>query len=131
MNDVMGNRISIDADAINRMLDEKTEIKLLLSNCVSCGLCSGTCFYYKKTKDPESTPSYKALNSMGLLFRKKGKISPQDLDRIKSLIWGKCVLCGQCRCPIGVSIPYIIAWARAICRSQGVCENYADSPMGA
>ena len=75
-------------------------------------------------------PSYKVLNSLGTLYRKKGKVSEAQLQRMTELIWKNCVLCGRCYCPVGIDIPNMIAFARSILRSQGICGVYPHS-MGA
>ena len=121
----------IDTNRIRSMLDEKKEMKYFLSICASCGECAESCFYYVNTDDPESSPAYKALNSLGFLFKRRGMVSIDELEQMKKLIWGKCVLCGRCYCPFGIEIWRMIAWARAICRSQGVHEEYEQFPRGA
>jgi Fe-S oxidoreductase len=91
-------------------------------------MCAESCFLYvNKDKDPTYMPSYKAIHSLGKMYRKKGKVSRTELEEMKDLIWNKCVLCTRCYCPVGISIPSMIAWARSICRSQGVYKEY-DQP---
>ncbi|MCP4130926.1 MAG: (Fe-S)-binding protein [bacterium] len=119
-----------DPAVIKKMLKQKKRMKVFLSMCASCGTCADSCFYFRKHKDPKSTPAYKALNSLGRIFKKKGKVSLSDLENMKELIWGKCVLCRRCSCPLGIDISAMIAWARAICRSQGVYEQYDKSVKG-
>lgn len=121
---------SVDTDVIKEMLNEKREMKEFLKICASCGLCAKSCFYYQNTGDAMSTPSYKAVNSLGLMYKKRGKVTREELYEMSKLIWGKCVLCGRCYCPLGINISSMIAWARAICRSQGVYEDYSGSSMG-
>jgi Fe-S oxidoreductase len=121
----------IDFNAIRAMLKEKGELLISFSQCMACGLCAESCFIYRNSRDPMAAPSYKAINSYGVFVKKKGRVSLPDMHAMTKLLWGKCVLCGRCRCPLGVSIPSILAWARSICRSQGVCEDYASAPRGA
>jgi predicted aldo/keto reductase-like oxidoreductase len=73
-------------------------------------------------------PSYKVLNSLGTLYKKKGQVSREQLESIKELIWGNCALCERCYCPIGIDIPFMIAFARSILRSQGIDGARLDSP---
>jgi heterodisulfide reductase subunit C len=75
-------------------------------------------------KDPKYMPSYKFLNSVGVLYKKKGNVDKQDLGEMRDLVWERCVLCTRCYCPIGIDIPDMLALARRICRSQGVYPQY-------
>jgi len=112
----------IDTDKIREMLNRrKGKMKRLLSHCVHCSICAESCFLFMAhRKDPQYMPSYKAINSLGTLYKKKGKVSREALEKMKGIVWRNCVLCGRCYCPIGVHIPSMIAFARTICRSQGV-----------
>jgi len=65
-------------------------------------------------------PSYKAIYSLGKLYKKKGKLDRKLLTEMKGIVWRNCVLCGRCYCPIGIHIPSMIAFARSILRSQDV-----------
>jgi heterodisulfide reductase subunit C len=69
-------------------------------------------------------PAYKAINSVGKLYKKKGKVSRAQLKEMEEIIWKNCVLCERCYCPLGIDIPGMIAFARRICRSQGVYGVY-------
>jgi heterodisulfide reductase subunit C len=69
-------------------------------------------------------PSHKVINSIGIFYKKKGKVTRAELEDIKEIIWKRCVLCTRCYCPLGIDIPSMIALARRICRSQGVVYNY-------
>jgi len=65
-------------------------------------------------------PSYKAIHSLGKLYRKRGNVDRKLLTGMKGIVWRNCVLCGRCYCPIGIHIPSMIAFARSILRSQDV-----------
>ncbi|MEZ4528215.1 MAG: (Fe-S)-binding protein [Desulfobacterales bacterium] len=115
----------VEDSAICNMLDQKKNMEFFLSVCVGCGMCAESCFLYvNNDRDPSYMPSYKAVHSLGKLYRKKGKVSRAELEEMKDLIWNKCVLCTRCYCPVGISIPSMISWARSICRSQGVFREY-------
>lgn len=115
----------IDTAKIAAMLDGKKEkMKLLLSFCAHCSLCADSCFLYRNHKDPKYMPAYKAINSLGRLYKKKGKVDRALLKEIEEIIWKNCVLCERCYCPLGIDIPAMIAFARSICRSQGVYGVY-------
>ena len=119
----------IDTIKLREMLDrQKGKMKLLLSFCVHCGLCAESCFLYMgHGKDPKYIPAYKAIHSLGRLYREKGKIDRAFLEEIREIIWRHCVLCMRCYCPLGIDIPSMIAMARSICRSQGVYGIYPHS----
>lgn len=120
----------IDREEIKRMLDQKKgKMKRLLSHCVHCSLCAESCFLFMAhDKDPQYMPSYKVIQSLGKLYKKKGTVNREFLERIKGIVWRNCVLCRRCYCPIGIDVPSMIAFARAICRSQGVYPQQDGVP---
>jgi Fe-S oxidoreductase len=75
-------------------------------------------------------PSYKMVHSLGRLYRKRGKVSRGQLEEMKELVFKNCALCGRCYCPFGIDIPNVIAFARAILRSQGIYGMYPHSVGG-
>lgn len=111
---------------IRAMLDrQRGRMKLCLAACAGCSLCAESCFLFRnKDGDPRYMPSYKVLKSLGTLYRKRGKVSRAQLEQMKELVWKNCVLCGRCYCPLGIDIPNMIAFARSILRSQGMCGVY-------
>jgi Fe-S oxidoreductase len=112
----------VDTKQIKEMLNRKKgKMKRYLSYCAHCSLCAESCFLYMEHhKDPQYMPSYKAINSLGKLYRKRGKVDRKLLTEMKGIVWRNCVLCGRCYCPIGIHIPSMIAFARSILRSQDV-----------
>ena len=112
----------VDTKQIKEMLNRKKgKMKRYLSYCAHCSLCAESCFLYMEHhKDPQYMPSYKAINSLGKLYRKQGKVDRKLLTEMKGIVWRNCVLCGRCYCPIGIHIPSMIAFARSILRSQDV-----------
>jgi len=120
----------IDREEIKRMLDQKKgKMKRLLSHCVHCSLCAESCFLFMAhDKDPQYMPSYKVIQSLGKLYKKKGTVNREFLERIKGIVWRNCVLCRRCYCPIGIDVPSMIAFARTICRSQGVYPRQDGVP---
>jgi Fe-S oxidoreductase len=96
-------------------------IRLSLQACVHCALCAESCFKFRQSGgDPSYTPSYKAINSIGKIWRTRGRLSDEEYEDIRELVWDKCVLCTRCYCPVGISIPSLIAAARSACREKGV-----------
>jgi len=119
----------VDTGQIRRLLDaKKGKMKRLLSHCAHCSICAESCFLYMSHDgDPQYMPSYKVINSLGRLYRKKGKVDRDFLEGIKSIVWRNCVLCRRCYCPIGIDIPSMIAFTRSICRSQGVYPLFDET----
>ncbi len=120
------NMKTVDTKKIKDMLKmKKARMKLSLSACASCSICAESCFLFmSKDKDPQYMPSYKVVNSLGKLYKKRGKVDRLFLEKMRDLIWKNCVLCERCYCPFGIDIPGMIAFARSICRSQGISGVY-------
>ena len=117
---------AITAHRISRILTRNREmIQLSLQACMHCALCAESCFKFQSSGgDPGYTPSYKAINSIGKIYRRKGRLSEAEYREINELVWDRCVLCMRCYCPVGVSIPSLIACARSVCREKGVFRTY-------
>ena len=113
-------------ERVRRILARKRGmIRLSLSACVHCAICADSCFKFRQSgNDPTVSPSYKAINTIGRIWRRRGRLSPAEYERIRELAWDKCVLCMRCYCPIGISIPSLIASARSVCREMGVSRTY-------
>ena len=122
----------INVDQIRTLLKEKeTGMKLRLAACAGCTLCAESCFMFMnkgKKQDPQYMPSYKVLNTLGKLYRKRGKVSRVELEQMRKLLWGNCALCERCYCPLGVDLPNMIAFARKILRSQGIDADAQQLP---
>jgi Fe-S oxidoreductase len=116
---------------INNLLSrQKKMIRLSLFVCVHCSICSDSCFLFRAHKnDPAYTPSYKAINSIGKIFKTKGDLPDKEYKDIADLVWNKCVMCTRCYCPIGISIPSLIAMARNICREKGFYRTYDEKEV--
>ena len=112
----------VDTGQIKALLKKKKRtMKLRLAACAGCTLCAESCFLFmKKGKDPQYMPSYKVLNTLGRLYRKNGKVTRTELEKMRDLLWKNCMLCERCYCAIGVDLPDMIAFARRILRSQGI-----------
>ncbi len=122
------NTTEIDIAPIQELLDHnKAKMKLWLRACAHCSLCADSCFLYTtKGHDPIYMPSHKAINSIGTLYRKKGKVDRRTLEEIGDIAWNRCVLCTRCYCPFGIDIPEMITLARNICRTQEVYRRYDE-----
>jgi Fe-S oxidoreductase len=111
---------------IGRIVDKKRSmIRLSLQSCMHCAICADSCFKFRQSgSDPTYSPSYKAINSIGKIARKRGKLTDREYEDIRELVWDKCVLCMRCYCPVGISIPSLIAAARGACRERGIQRWY-------
>jgi len=120
----------VDVNLIREMLDRKKgRMTFCLSACAGCTLCAESCFLFRNHDgDPRYMPSYKVLNSLGKLYKKRGKVTRAQLEEMKDLVWRNCVLCERCYCPLGIDLPNMIAFARSILRSQGICGVDLPSP---
>ncbi|MEI6807524.1 MAG: (Fe-S)-binding protein [bacterium] len=115
-------KAKVDSDTIVEILDQKKgRMRACLDACAACSLCAESCLLYReKNNDPQYMPSYKVINTLGRLYRKRGRVSREELEQMQQLLWSNCVLCGRCYCPFGIDIPNMIAFARSILRSQGI-----------
>ena len=111
---------SVDSKTIKEMLDHKSYMREMLNACTSCGLCADSCFFYKNTGNRKTVPSYKVRKTIGRLFSSGGRVNRKELEAMAVLLWGHCALCRQCYCPMGIDLSSIMAWGRAICRSQNI-----------
>jgi succinate dehydrogenase/fumarate reductase-like Fe-S protein len=112
----------IDLEQIRELLESKKgRMTFCLSACAGCTLCAESCFLFRKhEEDPRYMPSFKVLNTLGMLYKKKGKVSREQLEQMKELLWKNCMLCERCYCPLGIDLPNMVAFARSILRSQGI-----------
>ncbi len=122
----------VDEKKIRELLrQKKSRMKFCLTACASCSLCAESCFLFMShDKDPHYMPSYKVINSLGRLYKKKGRVSRARLEEMKELVFKNCVLCGRCYCPFGIDIPYMISFARRILRTQGIYGCYPHTVGG-
>lgn len=118
----------IDAAPLRAILLQNCkQIRQGLRMCAHCGLCAESCFLYMAhADDPSYMPSYKFINSIGRLFKKKGRVDKAAIIEMEELVFDKCVLCTRCYCPFGIDIPALITLARRACRSQGVFRVYDE-----
>jgi predicted aldo/keto reductase-like oxidoreductase len=72
-------------------------------------------------------PSHKFINTLGILYRKKGRVTRDELESMCHIAWRRCVLCTRCYCPLGINIPEMIALVRRICRSQNVLPDFENT----
>ncbi len=120
------NSEAVNTKQVKKMLDKRrAKMTLSLKVCAHCSLCAESCFLFNSNnKDPRYMPSFKVINSIGRLYKKRGKVKRSALEEIRETVWEDCALCTRCYCPFGIDLPDMLAFARNICRSQGVSPDY-------
>ncbi len=126
MNDALQK--PIDTKVIKELLDmnDGARFRTWLSICASCGLCADSClFYLAKNKDPKLSPAYKVRATLRELYRRKGEVDREFLEKCYNIIWGECTTCRRCSlfCPFGIDISVMITAMRGICNSQGIAPE--------
>ena len=105
-------------------------IRISLELCISCGTCRDSCFIYRNNPCVQNVPAYKVRGTLKPLLKKKINLSVKQVETARDLIWGRCVLCGRCHCPMGIDIPFLLSQARLILRENGISECYERDRMG-
>ena len=106
-----------------------------LNTCVRCGLCAGSCHYFRADGELESIPAHK-LEQVVSVFRRHysavGKLAPglvgaRDFDRGMARKWieavyGRCSMCGRCslNCTTGIHIAGVLRAARSALTEMGL-----------
>jgi Fe-S oxidoreductase len=114
---------------INRVLKKESAARLqvYLETCVHCGLCSDACHtYLSRDKDPDFAPVAKVKDTLWVMIKKKGKVSPEFIKKAARIAFIECGACRRCSmyCPFGIDISYLIMTVRRICSLLGVVPQY-------
>ncbi|GFM35524.1 electron transfer complex ferredoxin TmcB [Desulfovibrio psychrotolerans] len=114
---------------INSVLQGETgaRLKAYSEICMRCGMCAPACHYcVSHDMDPSYSPVGKVEQTMGLMLRKNGRLSPAEVYGMAQIAYTECNLCRRCvhYCPIGVDTGYIISTVRRICHKLGVTPLY-------
>jgi heterodisulfide reductase subunit C len=120
--------VQVNTRLLNKMLDEKqAKMKISLKVCARCTICAESCFlFHLHDGDPNYMPSYKIIQSIGKLYKKREKITRAELEDMGKIVWRDCVLCTRCYCPFGIDIPEMIAFVRNILRNQGISQDFTE-----
>jgi Fe-S oxidoreductase len=118
------NDTPVDQDKIRQILNANNgaRIRTWLGICSRCGLCAESCFVYlANDRDPKLSPAYKFRHTLGEMYRRKGRVTREFLEKCYEICWLQCTLCKRCSifCPFGIDIATMIVVARNICHSQG------------
>ncbi len=113
-----------DPDKVRSILtaNHGARIRTWLSICSRCGLCAESCFVYlANDRNPKLSPAYKFHKTLGEMYRRKGKLTPEFLKKCYEISWLQCTMCKRCAifCPFGIDIATMITISRHICHSQG------------
>ena len=138
MNDVLEKPINTNKIRDMLEINDSARFRTWLSICAHCGLCAESCFFYlAHNKDPKFSPAYKIKVTLAELYKRKGKVDRDFLQKAYNVIWGECTMCRRCSlyCPFGIDIATMIAAVRGICNSQGIfpeglaksCQNYRET----
>ncbi len=116
---------SVDVKKIQQLLDANNgaRIRTWLGICSRCGLCAESCFFYlAHNRNPRLSPAYKFKATLGELYKRKGRVDWNFLQRCADIVWGECTTCKRCSmfCPFGIDVATLIATTRTILYSQGI-----------
>jgi len=118
------NHVPADINKVRKILaaNDGARIRTWLSICSRCGLCAESCFVYlANDRDPKLSPAYKVKQTLGEMYRRKGKLDRAFLEKSYEIAWLQCSMCKRCSmfCPFGIDIATMISISRNICHSQG------------
>ena len=114
---------------INQVIkgESGARLKAYVDTCIHCGLCSEACHYYlSHDNDPRYSPVGKVKQTLWEMLKKKGKVSPQFIQRSSEIASTECNCCKRCAmyCPFGIDIAYMMLTVRRICHLLGVTPLY-------
>ncbi len=102
--------------------------------CVKCGLCGEACHIYRAQPEPANLPAMKAgevtrfyrryhtlLGRLVPGFVGARDITPEGLDQLVEVVYGRCTGCGRCglHCAIGLDVAAIIRAGRQMLAAAG------------
>jgi len=114
---------------VNAVISGETgaRLKAYAETCMRCGLCAQAChFSLSHPGDPSYTPAGKVQQTMSVLLKTGGRVTPDFIYGMAQLAYTECNLCRRCvhYCPIGIDTGYIMSTVRRICHKLGVTPQY-------
>jgi Fe-S oxidoreductase len=114
---------------VNAVLTGETgaRLKAYAETCMRCGLCAEACHFSRShPDDPSYTPAGKVHQTMGVLLKTGGRVTPEQFYGMAQIAYTECNLCRRCvhYCPIGIDTGYIMSTMRRICHKLGVTPQY-------
>lgn len=95
--------------------------------CARCGMCAHACHYcISHDMDPTYSPVGKAKQTIWEMVDKKGRVSPEFIERAARIAFTECNVCKRCAmyCPFGIDTAYLMLLVRRICFLLGVVPQY-------
>ena len=119
---------------VNSVLKGETgaRLKTYVETCIHCGLCSEACHYYlSHDNDPHYSPVGKVKQTIWEMLKKKGKVTPDFIQKAALIAHTECNLCKRCAqyCPFGIDIAYLISVVRRIIHKLGATPLYIQDTV--
>ncbi len=120
--------------AIMHILHAETgaRLKAYLAACTHCGLCAEACHYFlSNNRNPAYSPIGKIKQTLWEMVKKRGRVSPDFMQRASRIAYTECNLCRRCAlyCPIGIDIAYMISLVRRICHTLALTPLYLQDTV--
>jgi Fe-S oxidoreductase len=116
--------LDVDTDLLWETVKKTCKSRTLtwLEICAHCGMCAGSCFFYRVSgRDPEQVPAFKIQSTLGGIVKRKGKVDNAFMRRAMDYAWGRCTCCNRCGtyCPHGIDMGVMFSYLRGLLYSQG------------
>ena len=118
-------------------------VAAFFSSCTHCGMCADACLFYTENKDPSFVPilkvepmrriweqEYTLVGRAKKLLGLSKKVTDEELQEWRHLVYDSCSLCGRCSmvCPVGNDITGMIRKMREGMSASG---NAPEGLIGA
>ena len=127
------------ADVVRKARDELRRVARGLAAyhfdaCVRCGLCGESCHIYRMEPVPENMPGVKvarvasffrryhsALGRIAPFLVGARNLTPEALDELVEVVYGRCTACGRCglNCSVGADVGGIMRAGRNVLAAVG------------
>lgn len=110
-------------------LEAGARLEVYKKACVRCGMCAYAChFCLSHDLDPTYSPVGKAKQTIWEMVDKKGKVSPEFMERAARIAFTECNVCKRCTmyCPFGIDTAYLMLMVRRICNHLELVPQYIN-----